>query len=135
MQIREYVRVNKTKVQLRKTKLVERKRRRESTHRVHLEEEKSVLKANFSLFNTSYLRDSKRGKGHEKKFSGIKGNKMSWLKHYIHDEPEPRKSTDRCHGYGQKHQQIPSWIPPKIGSIWNPLAWRCQLQHTGWRGF
>ena len=79
--------------------------------------------------------DSKKGKGRKKKFSGIKGNKRTWLRYYIPDEFVPRISTGRCHGYGQKHQQIPSWILPDGCSIWNPLAWRYPLQRERWRGF
>ena len=67
-------------------------------------------------------------KGHKRKFSGIKGDKKTWLGYYIHDEFVPRNSTGRCHGDDQKLQQIPSWIPSKFGSIWSPLAWRYRLQ-------
>ena len=59
---------------------------------------------------------------------------MNWLKHYIHGKPEPKKSTGRCHGYGQTLQQIPSWILLKRVSIWIPLAWQYRLQRERWCG-
>ena len=68
-------------------------------------------------------------RGFEMKVIGIKKGKISWLAYYIHYILVPRDSTGRCHGDGQKHQQIPSWILLKGGSIWSPLAWRYQLQH------
>ena len=74
-------------------------------------------------------------RGFEKKVFGVRKGKISWLAYYIHYILVPRDSTGRCHGDGQKHQQIPSWILLRGGSIWSPLAWRYQLQRERWRDF
>ena len=97
------------------------------TYQVRLDEMKSALEKSFSLYHCLPL-GLEKGEGHKKKLSGIKGNKETWLRYYIHDEPDPKNSTVRCHGCGQKHQQKPSWILPDGRSIWNPLAWRYRLQ-------
>ena len=95
---------------------------------------KTVQEVNLS-FLLVFTFGTRKGEGHKKKLSGIKGNKKTWLRYCIHDEPVPKISTGRRHGYGQKHQQIPSWILPDGCSIWNPLAWRYPLQRERWRGF
>ena len=79
-------------------------------------------------FGLTSLPRGKRERGRWKEKSGIRGNKVTWLEYYIQSTLVPKNSTVRCHGYGQKHQQIPSWILPVGCSIWNPLAWRYRLQ-------
>ena len=86
-------------------------------------------------FSLTSLPRGKRERGRWKEKSGVRGNKVTWLEYYIQSTLVPKNSTVRCHGYGQEHQQIPSWILPDGCSIWNPLAWRYPLQRERWRGF
>ena len=84
-------------------------------------------------FGLTSLPRGKRERGRWKEKSGVRGNKVTWLEYYIQNTLVPRYSTGRCHGGGQKLQQIPSWIPLTFGSIWSPLAWRYRLQRERWR--